>query len=73
MSISTINKPKLCLNQKIHLVKNVRYLTGLEIDAAKNGQHPNLDIILKTEIEKSPYLVFLKDFEKFTRRRKLRF
>lgn len=39
-------------------------LTGLEIDAAKNGQHPNLDIILKTEIEKSPYLVFLKDFEK---------
>ena len=25
MSISTINKPKLCLNQKIHLVKNVRY------------------------------------------------
>ena len=39
-------------------------LTGLEIDAAKNGQHPNLDIILKTEIEKSPYLAFLKNFEK---------
>ena len=30
----------------------------------RNYQHPNLDIILKTEIEKSPYLVFLKDFEK---------
>ena len=39
-------------------------LTGLEIDAAKNGQHPDLDIILKTGIEKSPYLTFLKNFEK---------
>lgn len=39
-------------------------LTGLEIDAAKNGIHPNLDIILKTGIKKSGYLDFLRDFRK---------
>lgn len=38
-------------------------LTGLEIDAAKNGVHPNLDLILKTNISKAPYLNFLKVFK----------
>ena len=32
-------------------------LTGLEIDAAKNGEHPNLDIILGNDIEKCSYIV----------------
>ena len=39
-------------------------LTGLEIDAAKNGVHPNLDLILKNDIPKSPYLSFLRQFKK---------
>lgn len=38
-------------------------LTGLEIDAAKNGVHPNLDLILKTNIPKAAYLSFLKAFK----------
>lgn len=38
-------------------------LTGLEIDAAKNGVHPNLDLILKTNIPKATYLCFLKGFK----------
>lgn len=38
-------------------------LTGLEIDAAKNGVHPNLDLILKKDISKSPYLSFLRQFK----------
>ena len=37
-------------------------LTGLEIDAAKNGVHPNLDLILNTGIKKSAYLTFLRGF-----------
>ena len=39
-------------------------LTGLEIDAAKNGLHPDLDIILKAGIDKSAYIIFLRDIEK---------
>ncbi|MEE1101304.1 MAG: hypothetical protein U0K86_07465 [Agathobacter sp.] len=39
-------------------------LTGLEIDAAKNGSHPNLDIILQSGIPKSLYLSFLRQFKK---------
>jgi|GEM_PF-656997 len=39
-------------------------LTGLEIDAAKNGKHPNLDTILKKDIEKSSYISFLHNFKK---------
>ncbi len=38
-------------------------LTGLEIDAAKNGVHPNLDLILNNNIPKSAYLFFLKRFK----------
>lgn len=38
-------------------------LTGLEIDAAKNGVHPNLDLILKNNIPKCGYLNFLKKFK----------
>jgi len=38
-------------------------LTGLEIDAAKNGVHPNLDLILKNGVPKSPYLSFLRQFK----------
>lgn len=39
-------------------------LTGLEIDAAKNGLHPDLDIVLKAGIDKSAYILFLRDIEK---------
>ena len=39
-------------------------LTGLEIDAAKNGEHPNLDIILGDGIEKCSYITFLHKFKK---------
>lgn len=39
-------------------------LTGLEIDAAKNGLHPDLDIVLKTGIDKSAYILFLRDLKK---------
>ena len=39
-------------------------LTGLEIDAAKNGVHPNLDLILKKNISRSGYLDFLSKFKK---------
>ena len=39
-------------------------LTGLEIDAAKNGEHPNLDIILWGGIEKCSYITFLHKFKK---------
>lgn len=38
-------------------------LTGLEIDAAKNGEHPNLDIILGNDIEKCSYIKFLHKFK----------
>lgn len=38
-------------------------LTGLEIDAAKNGVHPNLDLILNNDIPKSGYLSFLRGFK----------
>ncbi len=38
-------------------------LTGLEIDAAKNGVHPNLDLILNKDIPKSAYLSFLRGFK----------
>ena len=39
-------------------------LTGLEIDAAKNGAHPNLDLILGKDIEKCAYISFLHKFKK---------
>lgn len=39
-------------------------LTGLEIDAAKNGIHPNLDLIFKKNISRSGYLDFLSKFKK---------
>lgn len=39
-------------------------LTGLEIDAAKNGMHPNLDLILKGHSVTCSYLAFLKKFKK---------
>jgi hypothetical protein len=39
-------------------------LTGLEIDAAKNGEHPNLDMILGNSIEKCSYVSFLHKFKK---------
>ncbi len=39
-------------------------LTGLEIDAAKNGEHPNLDIILGNDIKKCSYISFLHKFKK---------
>ena len=40
-------------------------LTGLEIDAAKNGCHPNLDIILNNNNHfRSAYLDFQKQFKK---------
>lgn len=39
-------------------------LTGLEIDAAKNGRHPNLDLVINDEIKKCEYLKFLDDFKK---------
>lgn len=40
-------------------------LTGLEIDAAKNGKHPNLDSILKANTYvKNTYLYFLKNWKK---------
>mgnify|MGYP007091021962 CR=1 FL=1 len=46
-------------------------LTGLEIDAAKNGLHPDLDIILKAGIDKSAYIIFLRDIEKLRGRRRV--
>lgn len=39
-------------------------LTGLEIDAAKNGEHPNLDAILDHSIAKASYIQFLHKFKK---------
>lgn len=39
-------------------------LTGLEIDAAKNGIHPNLDLILNNGIKKNEYITFLSQFKK---------
>lgn len=38
-------------------------LTGLEIDAAKNGKHPNLDPILKEQTHQNSYLTFLKKWK----------
>ena len=38
-------------------------LTGLEIDAAKNGKHPNLDPILKDQTHQNSYLTFLKKWK----------
>lgn len=40
-------------------------LTGLEIDAAKNGIHPDLSL-LNTVPHKVPYLKFLDDFKRLT-------
>lgn len=40
-------------------------LTGLEIDAAKNGKHPDLSIIEECEIPPSSYLSFYKTFKKY--------
>lgn len=40
-------------------------LTGLEIDAAKNGKHPDLSIIEECEIPPSSYLSFYKMFKKY--------
>ena len=39
-------------------------LTGLEIDAAKNGEHPNLDMILGNDTGKCSYIKFLHKFKK---------
>lgn len=39
-------------------------LTGLEIDSAKNGAHPNLDSILNGTIGRSSYLAFINRFRK---------
>ncbi len=39
-------------------------LTGLEIDAAKNGIHPNLDIVLNSRITTCEYLRFLLKYKK---------
>ena len=39
-------------------------LTGLEIDAAKNGEHPNLDMILGNDTGKCAYIKFLHKFKK---------
>lgn len=39
-------------------------LTGLEIDAAKNGIHPNLDLILKEGKETCSYLKFINKYKK---------
>ena len=38
-------------------------MTGLEIDAAKNGKHPNLDPILKEQTHQNSYLTFLKKWK----------
>lgn len=48
-------------------------LTGLEIDAAKNGEHPNLDIILGGDIEKCSYISFLHKFKKLRSEEKYSF
>ncbi len=48
-------------------------LTGLEIDAAKNGEHPNLDIILGDGIEKCSYITFLHKFKKLRSEEKYSF
>lgn len=47
-------------------------LTGLEIDAAKNGVHPNLDIILNNSIGRCSYLEFLRQFKKLKAEKKFR-
>lgn len=39
-------------------------LTGLEIDAAKNGIHPSLEMIENHEIEKAEYLRFIDEYKK---------
>lgn len=48
-------------------------LTGLEIDAAKNGEHPNLDSILANDIEKCSYISFLHKFKKLRSEEKYSF
>lgn len=48
-------------------------LTGLEIDAAKNGEHPNLDIILGGGIKKCSYISFLHKFKKLRSEEKYSF
>jgi hypothetical protein len=48
-------------------------LTGLEIDAAKNGEHPNLDLILGKDIEKCSYISFLHKFKKLRSEEKYSF
>ena len=48
-------------------------LTGLEIDAAKNGIHPNLDIILNDEENRTcEYLRFLNKFKKLRSEKQFR-
>ena len=51
------------------------YLTGLEIDAAKNGEHPDLGIIVrnKKKYPKSNYLRFKDSYESFRKLPKFRF
>lgn len=48
-------------------------LTGLEIDAAKNGIHPNLDLIISNENLKSFYLIFLRKFKKLKSEKNFRY
>lgn len=48
-------------------------LTGLEIDAAKNGVHPNLDLILNDNIKKCSYISFLNSFKKLRAESKFRY
>ena len=45
-------------------------LTGLEIDAAKNGRHPDLSILKENKnVLKSNYLDFLKAFNRFKKKK----
>ncbi len=44
---------------------NCTILTGLEIDAAKNGEHPNLSNIREYKIPKANYLKFHDRYERF--------
>ncbi len=50
-------------------------LTGLEIDSAKNGIHPNINMIVanKDKFPKAPYLKFNKAYEKLRKRPSYRF
>lgn len=48
-------------------------LTGLEIDAAKNGIHPDLSIVINTQVGESEYLKFHRDFAKLRSNNNYRF